>query len=260
MANLFFSRRQLLNVGGRLVPALLLISGAPLSRRAFAQEAINWRDAFASVPVGGHGRVKQINGRATANGRELAVGDIVRSGEVLRVLETLRAHGANLTISVQGGAIFQIKHGAELEFNASPRNTGLLRLIAGAMLAVVPRGHRYLVQGPAATIGIKGTVVYRHLFQEDELQAKAMEGKSYTRPRNLTDYFCTCNGEVDYLRNEDRSLVTSDTAQHHNAFFLDPADPRMLHSAPMVNHFDEDIDALISLQDGEKHDRGFLRL
>jgi hypothetical protein len=63
---------------------------------------------------------------------------------------------------------------------------------------------------------------------------------------------------VDYLRNEDRSLAASDQTGYHNAFFLDPAAGQMRNSAPLINHFDEDIDYLIGLQDGEKHDRSFL--
>jgi hypothetical protein len=242
----------LIRLAGRLVPALIL-SGLPLSRRAQAQEAVNWRDEFAQVPTGGQGRVKEIKGRATVNGRTLALGDIVRSGETLRV-----APSGHVIVSVQGGTIFNLRGEATLEFNASPGTTGLFRLAAGALLSVVPRGGRYLVQGPAATIGIKGTVSYRQVFREDEFEARATKGRTYSRPRNLTDYFCTCNGAVDYLRNEDRSLAASDQTGYHNAFFLDPAAGQMRNSAPLINHFDEDIDYLIGLQDGEKHDRSFL--
>jgi hypothetical protein len=115
------------------------------------------------------------------------------------------------------------------------------------------------VGGPTATIGIKGTVVFRQIFREDEMDARAMQGKTYTRPRNLTDYFCTCNGEVDFLRNNDKSLITSEKAAAHSSSFLDSSNAKLLAKAPMVNHFDREIDRVIDLQDGVKHDKGFLR-
>ena len=78
--------------------------------------------------------------------------------------------------------------------------------------------------------------------------------------KGIKDYFCTCNGSVDYLRVSDLSLVASDTAQYHNAFILNPKNPKLLEKFPMVNHFDQDIRAAIDLQDGPKHDSSFLKL
>jgi hypothetical protein len=64
---------------------------------------------------------------------------------------------------------------------------------------------------------------------------------------------------VDYLHMTDRSFVTSDTAQHHHAYILNPDMPGMLVKFDVINHTDRDIQAAIDLQDGPKHDARWLR-
>ncbi len=247
------TRRQLFHIGGRLVVGSILLSALPETREVQAQEAINWRNLFSQVPRGGGGKVKDLSGMAFANQRQLKVGAAVNSGEQLRVTK-----GSQLVVSASNNAIFQMKGEAVVDFHVGTEQSGLLNLALGQVLAVVPKGHRYLVMGPTATIGIKGTVFFRQIFREDERVAQAMKGKTYTRPKNLTDYFCTCNGAVDFLRNNDRAIITSDKAEVHSSEFLDPASAKLLSKAPMINHFDEEIERLIGMQEGEKHYKGFL--
>jgi hypothetical protein len=247
------TRRQLLTIGSRVAAASILLSVLPASPEAQAQEAINWRELFRETPRGGGGKVKEMEGMAFAGQRPLKVGDEVASGEQLRVTK-----GSRLIVSGSDNTIFQVKGEAVVDFHIGTRSNGLLNLVLGQILAVVPTGHRYLVAGPTATIGIKGTVIFRQIFREDEMVAQGMKGTTYTRPRNLTDYFCTCNGAVDFLRNSDRSLITSDAAEVHSSEFLDPANPKLLTKAPMINHFDREIDKVIEMQEGPKHYKGFL--
>jgi len=247
------TRRELFNIGGRMVIGSILLSALPGTPDAQAQEAINWRNLFREMPKGGGGKVKELEGMAFAGKRPLKVGDAVAAGEQLRVTKESR-----LIVSASDNSIFQIKGEAVVDFHIGTEKSGLLKLVLGQILAVVPTGHRYLIAGPTATIGIKGTVVFRQIFREDEMVARAMKGKSYTRPRNLTDYFCTCNGAVDFLRNNDNSVITSDKAEAHSSEFLDSGNPKLLTEAPMINHFDKEIDKVIGLQDGPKHDRSFL--
>ncbi|HEX7926406.1 MAG TPA: hypothetical protein VF678_02375 [bacterium] len=248
------TRRELFNIGGRVLVGSILLSALPASPEAQAQEAINWRNTFREVPKGGSGKVKELEGVAFAGQRALKVGDTVNSGEQLRVTKN-----GKLVVSSSDGAIFQMKGEAVIDYHIGTNKSGIMNLVLGQILAVVPSGHRYLVAGPTATIGIKGTVVFRQIFREDEMDARAMQGKTYTRPRNLTDYFCTCNGEVDFLRNNDKSVITSDKAVAHSSSFLDGSNAKLLAKAPMINHFDRDIGHIIDIQDGPKHDRSFLK-
>jgi len=251
-----WSRRGVFVIGGQVIAGASL--GQALERLALAQprEAVDWRRLFSTKPEGGTGRVKQLTGIAFANRRVLSLGAAVQSGEQLRV-----AKGGSLAVSIQDGTLLQIREGTVLDFAPSTHNSGLLNLVAGAFLAVMPANHRYLVHGPVATIGIKGTVFYRQVFGENETTALAMEDRRVRVPgQGVKDYFCTCNGTVDYLRSDDLSLVVSDTSQYHNAFILNPGNPKLLEKFPMVNHFDQDIRAAIDLQDGPKHDSRFLKL
>jgi hypothetical protein len=249
------TRRELFNIGGRVVIGSILLSALPGSPEAQAQEAINWRNLFRDVPKGGGGNVKELEGTAFAGKRPLKVGDAVAAGEQLRVTK-----GSRLIVSASDNSIFQMKGEAVVDFHIGTEKSGLLNLVLGQILAVVPTGHRYLVAGPTATIGIKGTVVFRQIFREDELVAQGMKGTTYTRPKNLTDYFCTCSGACDFLRKNDNALITSDKAEAHSSEFLDPGNPKLLTKAPMINHFDRDINRVIELQEGTKHDRTFLKL
>lgn len=251
-----WSRRGLFVIGGRVIAGATL--GQALERLALAQpqDAVDWKRLFAKKPEGGTGRVKQVTGLAFADQRPLLLGATVRSGEQLRV-----AKASSLVVSIHDGTLLQIRAGTVLDFMPGTDNSGILGLIAGSFLAVVPIMHRFLIHGPEAVIGIKGTVFYRQVFTEDETSALAMENERVKVPgKGIKDYFCTCNGSVDYLRVSDLSLVASDTAQYHNAFILNPKNPKLLEKFPMVNHFDQDIRAAIDLQDGPKHDSSFLKL
>lgn len=258
--NRVWSRRGLFVVGGRVFAGATL--GAALERYAqaqpkdAAQERIDWKRLFATTPEGGTGRVKQVVGAAFAGRRSLTVGATVRSGEQLRVSKLGR-----LVVSITDGTLLWIRGGTVLDFSPSTRKTGVLNLIAGALLTVMPTSNRYLVGGPTAAIGIKGTVFYRQVFDEDEHTAQTADGRTVALPgKGTRDYFCTCNGSVDYLHMNDRSYVTTDTAEHHHAFILNPDMPGMLEKFEVINHTDRDIQAAIDLQDGPKHDARWLKL
>jgi hypothetical protein len=251
-----WTRRGLFMAGGQMITGITLAAALDRYAQAQSSDAVDWRRLFSSKPEGGTGVVKQVTGIAFANQRTLKVGSTVKSGEQLRV-----AKGGTLAISIQDGTLISMREETVLDFAPSAHKTGLLNLIAGSLLTVMPTGNRYLVAGPTATIGIKGTVIYRQVFPENVHSAQAMEGRTAKLPgKGLKDYFCTCNGTVDYLHNSDKSLIVTDHAEHHNSFFLNPGNSKLLEKFEMVNHFDRDIMAAINLQDGPKHDTKFLKL
>jgi len=251
-----WSRRGLFIVGGRVIAGATLAAALESYAAADSGDTVDWRGLFSSKAEGGTGVVKQITGLAFANRRSLKLGSVVHSGEQIRV-----ATGGTLAVSIQDGTLISMKQDTVLDFAPTAKKTGLLNLVAGALLTIMPTGNRYLVAGPTATIGIKGTVIFREVFAENVNTARAMEGRTAKLPgKGLKDYFCTCNGSVDYLRNTDKSLIVSDHAEHHNSFFLNPENPKLLEKFEMINHFDRDIKAAIELQDGPKHDSSFLKL
>ncbi|HUJ75062.1 MAG TPA: FecR domain-containing protein [bacterium] len=247
------SRRNLIKTGGRVVLSGAL-AGTALQAWPHSSLAatVDWQRLFRKMPEGGFGTVKEVKGFAFANQRVLKVGDRVQAGEQLRV-----AKDGSLVVSAEDHTIIRLNEETVLDFHVGPRE-GVLALVTGALLAVMPKGRRYLVAGPTATIGIKGTVIFRQVFTPREHTAHAMEGRTATLPAGLNDYFCTCNGETDYLRNDNRSLITTVEAKHHKSFFLNPANPGLLQPFEMINHFDRDIRALVGMQEGPKQDLRFL--
>src|SRR5579863_8551083 len=151
-----WSRRGMFIAGGQIIAGATLAAAFERYAQAQPADAIDWRHLFSSMPAGGSGKVKTLTGIAFAGNRSLSVGAKVSSGEQIRV-----AKGGTMAVSVEDGTLLTLKGDAVLDFSVSKQGTGLLNLVAGSLLTIMPVGHRYLVGGPVATIGIKGTVVYR---------------------------------------------------------------------------------------------------
>jgi hypothetical protein len=154
-------------------------------------------------------------------------------------------------------SVFQFTGPASLNLILSMMHEGILNLLLGALLAVVPRDNHYLVAGPTGTVGIKGTVFFREVYAKEQTTVQGMDTR-YVTPKGVKEYSCNCNGEIEYLEPEAVRPFMSDRAEHHNSYYLNPAMPGRLMKAPMVNHTDEQIKALIALQDGDKHDAGWI--
>ena len=150
-----WSRRGLFVVGGQVVAGATLAAAYARYAQAQPKDGIDWRGLFSSMPKGGTGKVKALKGVAFANSRSLSVGATVNSGEQLRV-----AKGGSLAVSVQDGTLLTLKGEAVLDFSVSHNKTGLLNLIAGSLLTVMPTGNRYLIGGPVATI-VAGDIIWR---------------------------------------------------------------------------------------------------
>lgn len=241
------SRRQILTQGGSLLAggALGAVGSAFLSKPA---HAIDWSAVRKLMEGSGFGVVASLSGEATADGRPLEVGSRIASGARIDV-----GPAGRLIMKMSDRSVFQFTGPASLNLILSMMREGILNLLLGALLAVVPRGNRYLVAGPTGTVGIKGTVFFREVYGKEQTTVQGMEAR-YVTPKGVKEYSCNCNGEIEYLKPEAVLPFMSDRAEHHNSYYLNPAMPGGLMKAPMVNHTDEEIKALIAIQDGDKHD------
>lgn len=250
-------RREVLLRGGRM--ALGLTLGASLGGSLGLgllpgpAAAIDWGNLFGRQMPDANGRVKVLEGRAYADMAPLAVGDVVASGAIVAV-----ERGGRMVIALADGALFTLSGGSELELLLSRMRQGILKLIAGALLLVSPKGSQYLVAGTDTSFGIKGTVVYREVFGADNRMATTMEGPLAV-PERYGGYFCTCHGSVDYLRPGPMQPFFSDTSDYHHSYFIPRERPENLVRAPMLNHSDMVIRRLVALQEGPKHDLSWLR-
>lgn len=242
------TRRQMLTRGGSL------LAGSALGASLLAQpaHAIDWSAVRKLMEGTGFGIVASLSGKATADGRPLEVGSRIASGAQIEV-----GPAGRLIMKMSDRSVFQFTGPASLNLILSMMREGILNLLLGALLAVVPRDNHYLVAGPTGTVGIKGTVFFREVYGREETTVQGMDA-SFVTPKGVKEYSCNCNGEIEYLKNDAALPFMSDRAEHHNSYYLNPAMPGRLMKAPMVNHTDEQIKALIALQDGEKHDASWI--
>ena len=247
------TRRGLLRTAGKAALAGSVLGGITSLLRAGRADAVDWEKLLRTAKPEGYGIVKQLTGRAFSGGRRLNEGSRVESGEQIQV-----SKGGRLILTMSDQSLFQMFGPTTLDLILSMMREGILNLLFGSILSVVPRRNRYLVMGPTGTIGIKGTVFFRQVFPEDQVMARTMEGQMRT-PEGVHDYFCNCHGEVEYQKPETAETFYNDRSEYHNAFFLDPRTPGLLVKAPMINHNDKLIQAMIDLQEEPKHDATWLR-
>ncbi|MBU3917719.1 hypothetical protein KKA14_19500, partial [bacterium] len=105
----------------------------------------------------------------------------------------------------------------------------------------------YLIRNSSAVIGIKGTVFYTQVLSEEDKE----EGRI---PQEASDYFCLCDGDIDFLTKEFDTLK-SEKATYHNGFFLlsNQGEINFKKADFLLNHSDSEIIDLIKNMKGEKH-------
>ena len=249
------SRRQLFAIGGKWVAAAGIATA--FSDLVFPGDssAAGWKDITSDKGKQADGLIKSAKGSILANGRSVKTGDTLRSGDSI-----LSSADSHMMVELKDGTIFQVKGQSSFVFHSMPdRKRGIISVALGSLLAVVPTGNRYLINGPTATIGIKGTVFFRQVFAPTDRVGMDITGKEIPLPKGAKDIFCVCNGSVAYLAPNSLKKVLSDEAQHHSAYFLGTEQPLRPNPTTPVNHTDKEIAALIKAQSGKKHDASWLR-
>ncbi len=249
------SRRQMFAIGGKWVAAAGV--AATWSDLVFPgdSEAANWKSIMSDKSKQASGKVKSAKGNILANGRPVKTGDSLKSGDSI-----LTSKASHMMVSLEDGTIFQVKGKSSFVFNSRPKSRrGIINVALGSLLAVVPTGNRYLVTGPTATIGIKGTVFFRQVFHPMEKHGMGMNGSKIPLPDKTKDMFCLCHGAAEYLEPDSLKMVLDDTAKHHKAHFLGTEKPLRPNPATPINHSDAEIARLIKAQEGNKHDASWLK-
>ena len=215
--------------------------------------ALDWSSLMGGKREGGTGRVKRLEGVAFSNTRALRENDEVQHGDQIRVPK-----GSTLVLSLSDDTIFRLVGEAVLNLDIGTRKSGILSLVRGAMLTVMPPGNRYLVQTSTATIGVKGTVFFNQTFAPGERTATNWDDRQIAIPEGATNYVCLCVGEIDYLLPGAAEPFMEGSSSFHNAYYVNEANANPLVRAPLINHRDSDIAMLIDLQDGPKHESDWL--
>lgn len=249
------SRRDILVMGGKVFFTSAILGGVVLPETA---SAIDWKRLFKGTPQGGSAKVQSLTGKATSNHKPIQQGDQVTSGSRVLVQE-----GGELVLSLEDGTTFKLKGKAALVLDLATKSGGVLKLLLGSLLAAVPtnRQNHYMIEGPTASIGIKGTVFFRQVFSEEERRGDKLVGKTKI-PNGVLDYFCTCNGEVDYLDPNDKKFMQRVEAHHHASYYLSKKGDKVkaVPAGVMLSHTDQEVHSLIKEMPKSKHTDDWLVL
>jgi hypothetical protein len=167
--------------------------------------------AAGAVPPG-VARIKgdaSINGKPARRGMEVGPGDVITTG---RDAELVYVIGRDAYLARANSRI-------ELSGDAARRVLQALRVVTGALLSVFQPGRTKRIQTSTATIGIRGTGLY-------------------VEAEKLRTYACTCYGEAEIVR----------TTHHEQPRYIYAKGmPRMMETAPVINHTDAELILLETL-------------
>ncbi|MBI4983857.1 MAG: hypothetical protein HZC24_00475 [Rhodocyclales bacterium] len=167
--------------------------------------------------------LRRVRGAVTINGRPAQEGQIVAPGDRIAT-----AAGAE-AIYVIGTDAFLQRESSQVHFGAGAA-ADFMRVVSGKILSVFGRGERRIVVS-TATIGIRGTACY---IEEEP-------GRSY---------FCLCYGSAEITPSaapQERELIHTEHHDHPIYIHADPAMPKSMVPAEVVNHTDVELTLLESL-------------
>lgn len=167
--------------------------------------------------------IRKLSGDVRVNGQAASVGTPVRAGDTV-----ITGKGAE-AIYVVGQDAYLQRESTSVTFAKD-----VLRIISGKLLSVFGRGDKQ-INVPTATIGIRGTGCYI------ETEGEGKQAKTY---------FCLCYGSAEVTPNaapEQKELVR--TRHHDKPHWIhnDPAMPRSMVAADVINHTDAELEMLEAL-------------
>jgi hypothetical protein len=182
------------------------------------------RHALAAGAVSpGVARVRgeaRVNGKPARRGMEVKPGDVITTGP-----------GAEVIVVVGRDAfLVRAQSRIELSGDAAQLLVSGLRVVTGALLSVFEPGREKQIRTATATIGIRGTGIYVE-----------MEG--------LRTYVCTCYGEALLTPVDDPAAAETVFTEHHDhpRYIYPKGMPRMIETAPVINHTDAELSMLEGL-------------
>jgi len=178
--------------------------------------------ALGAVPSG----VARVKGDARINGEPAKQGMAVKPGDVI----TTGRDGE--LVFVVGRDAFLARAGSRIELSGDAARLALsgLRIVTGALLSVFEPGRPKRVRTATASIGIRGTGIYIEI-----------EG--------IRTYVCTCYGEAELIPVDDPKEAEIVRTRHHDQprYIYPKGMPRMIETAPVVNHTDAELVLLENL-------------
>jgi len=170
--------------------------------------------------------VARVRGEATVGGRPAERGMEVKPDDVV-----VTGRNSEL-VFVVGRDAFLARSNSRIELSGAAGRTAVsaLRIVTGALLSVFEPGGGRTLRTSTATIGIRGTGIYVEVEQQ-------------------RTYACTCYGEAELTPVDEPKEAETVRTTHHDQprYIYAKGMPRMIESAPVVNHTDVELTLLESL-------------
>ncbi len=204
------SRRNFIKIGISAIAAFVLVKN-PLKLIASNTSDEDW-----IMPE--EGRVSFVSGEVFINNNRGDVGDTVREGDVVKTGDNSEAE-----IEIRDYAVFLIKENSTVlleDVFSSPK----VEVKKGWFLAIIKRETRFEVGTPLVLAGVRGTVLFVNVLNDEEA------------------YLCDCNGKVDLEDTATGDVVQNIVSNYHKAFTLNRrSDGLGIERAKLLYHNDSDI-------------------
>ena len=241
-------RRKFIVIGSQLLLIPLIGSGLNACGQFLGSEPVDWISLNQSNDHAGEILIESLKGTALVGNRALQEGKRIKNREVIQLKSGI------VFASLPDGSVLKLSNQAIVEFDIDSKKGGIITLKKGGLLAAIRKSPRQptLIKNASALVGIKGTVFYTQVLTDKDKQNPAI-------PKNASDYFCICNGTIDYLNQQWIPQKTS-RGIHHNAYFLKPKSQNLdfQYANWLLNHSDDEILELINTMKGEKHKTNWL--
>lgn len=245
------NRREILVLGKNLLLTSLLAGASAGCSISSATNDEEWQNDPQPLDRKGMATVKYLSGAAFADAKPMIAGEKLPSGIVVDLVQ-----GGRLVLALPDRSVLQLKDQTRLKLDLDSKQGGDLTLKYGSMVSVITprrRSRHYRIKGVSALIGVKGTVSFLQVFKPGAVRDPKI-------PPQATEYFCICNGAIDYLDPVSRVTAMSDSAEHHSPHFLYPkrGGVGFIKTNLLLNHNDREILKLMGHMEGEKHDTSWL--
>lgn len=246
------NRRGVLLFGRNMLLTSLLLGLPAACSISRSDRDEKWQGTLQPVDGKGRATVRKLSGSVTADSRTLAEGDTLSSGAIVTL-----ATASRLVLALPDRSVLQLKEASRLKLDLDSDQGGDLTLHYGSLLSVITsrrRSRYYRIKGAAAQIDVKGTVSFLQTF-------KPGSDRDADIPGRATDYFCICNGEIDYLNPAGNRREKTLNTDYHKPYFLYPEGNRIgfIETDQLLNHDDREIAELISQMKSPKHDTRWLK-
>lgn len=203
------SRRRFIGMGaGAAFSALLL-------KDPFKLVAASREDDWEAPR---EGRISYVSGRVTVNGGAVSSGEPVVSGDVIST-----GPGSEADVEIRDVSIFHIKENTRVELE-SLLTRPALRVARGWFLTIVKRKTPFQVQTPTVLAGVRGTVFFLRVYDEERT------------------YLCNCNGKIDLYDAASGRELRGVSSVYHTAFQLSRANGGVqIERSRLLYHEDPDI-------------------